>query len=168
MKVLDLRCVRGHGFEGWFASEDDFQRQMGSGLLACPLCGEAQVTRLLSAPRLNLRGDNSHASGASAAASPSENAQARTAAQITQAIPAAAGVPAEIQAAWLDMVRRVLAHTEDVGQRFAEEARRIHYGEAPVRGIRGKASPAETEALLEEGIAVLPLPVPEGMDGPLQ
>ena len=171
MKVLDLQCARGHGFEGWFVSEDDFRRQIDEGLLTCPLCGEAHVKRLPSAPRLNLRGESGYDSGADESAVALENAQrqhAITTAQADLAMQAAAGMPAALQAAWLRMVRRVLAQTEDVGERFAEEARRIHYGEAPERGIRGKASLAETEELLAEGIGVLPLPIPEGMDGPVQ
>jgi hypothetical protein len=164
MKVLDLRCAQGHGFEGWFASEDDFQRQIGGGLLTCPLCGQTSITRLLSAPRLNLHGG----SGADEYGEAAQNTQARQLTSAESAESAAVGIPASLQAAWLRMVRRVLARTEDVGERFAEEARRIHYGEAPERGIRGKTTPAETEALLAEGIAVLPLPIPEGMDGPVQ
>jgi hypothetical protein len=74
----------------------------------------------------------------------------------------------QFQAAYLQFARRVVAETEDVGERFAEEARKIHYGESEERGIRGKASREETEALLDEGITVMPLPVPEGFNGPLQ
>lgn len=73
-----------------------------------------------------------------------------------------------LQAEWLKMVRHVMANTEDVGDRFAEEARRIHYGETDERAIRGQASREETEALVEEGIAVLPLPIPKALKGPLQ
>jgi hypothetical protein len=73
-----------------------------------------------------------------------------------------------LQAAYLQLARRVVEQTEDVGPRFAEEARKIHYGEAEERGIRGQASLEETEALLEEGIGVMPLPMPEGFNGPLQ
>jgi hypothetical protein len=73
-----------------------------------------------------------------------------------------------LQAAWLQMARQIVNQTEDVGSRFAEEARKIHYGESEERGIRGQASREETEALLEEGIAVMPLPLPEGLKGPLQ
>jgi hypothetical protein len=73
-----------------------------------------------------------------------------------------------MQLAWMRAVREVMANTEDVGERFAEEARRMHYGEADERNIRGRASREETEALLEEGIPVLPLPVPKGLKGPLQ
>jgi hypothetical protein len=68
----------------------------------------------------------------------------------------------------LQMVRHVMANTEDVGTQFAEEARKIHYGEADHRNIRGQASREETEALLEEGIDILPLPVPAGLKEPLQ
>ncbi|MDR2990858.1 MAG: DUF1178 family protein [Burkholderiaceae bacterium] len=168
MKVLDLQCAQGHGFEGWFASEDDFQRQIDSGFLTCPLCGEARITRLLSAPRLNLRGGSGPDSSVEKSTDAASNAETQPSAAAPVTESAAVGVPAALQAAWLHMVRRVLAHTENVGERFAEEARRIHYGETPERGIRGKASPAETEALLAEGIAVLPLPIPEGMDGPVQ
>lgn len=149
MKVLNLQCAGGHGFEGWFGSEDDFQDQLARGLVSCPLCGEAQVAKLPSAPRLNF--------GATA---PEARVPAR---QEVVATPDAA-----MQAALMKMVRHVMANTEDVGERFAEEARKIHYGETEERGIRGQASREETEALLDEGISVLPLPVPKGLKGPLQ
>ena len=68
----------------------------------------------------------------------------------------------------MTLARKILANTDDVGDQFAEEARRIHYGEAAERGIRGRASPEQTEALLEEGIAVMPLPLPDALKGPLQ
>jgi hypothetical protein len=74
----------------------------------------------------------------------------------------------DLQAMWLQAVRHVLEKTEDVGEGFPEEARRIHYGEAPERGIRGRASRAETDALREEGIEVMPLPLPPALKGPLQ
>ena len=77
------------------------------------------------------------------------------------------GVSAAFQAAWLAMVRRVMAQTEDVGDRFASEARRMHYGETEERGIRGQATPQETAELLDEGIAVLPLALPQAAKEPL-
>jgi hypothetical protein len=147
MKVLNLRCSHGHGFEGWFGSEDEFQDQLGRGLVECPLCADVQVTKMPSAPRLNL--------GASHAAPAAKQEVVST-------------PEATLQAAWMQMVRHVMANTEDVGEKFAEEARKIHYGESEERGIRGQASREETEALLEEGISVLPLPVPKGLKGPLQ
>lgn len=152
MKVFNLQCSALHRFEGWFASEEDYASQVERGLLECPLCADKTVQKLPSAPRLNL--------GASEApvASQAGQQQALVAGDAAQAL----------QAAWLQMARQIVSQTEDVGPRFAEEARKIHYGESEERGIRGQASREETEALLEEGIAVMPLPLPEGLKGPLQ
>jgi hypothetical protein len=149
MKVLDLRCANGHGFEGWFASDEDFMDQNGRGLVECPLCADKVVTRLPSAPRLNL-------SGAQAPLAPSVTA------------PTVDARPADLQAAWLQAVRHLMANTEDVGERFAEEARRIHYGEEPQRGIRGQATPEERHALREEGIETMSIPLPAAVKGPVQ
>jgi len=154
MKVLDLQCAHGHGFEGWFASEEDFGNQLERELLECPLCGDKTIAKLPSAPRLNL-----------GAREPARE-RAQPAAAGEQAV--AALPPAAMQAAWMQMVRRVMAQTEDVGERFAEEARRMHYGETEERGIRGQATRAQTEELLDEGIAVMPLPIPAGLKEPLQ
>jgi hypothetical protein len=143
MKVIDLRCHNGHGFEGWFASDDDFLDQNGRQLIGCPLCADTVIVRLPSAPRLNLSGAREVSAQESA-------------------------VPADPQALWLKAIRHVLASTEDVGERFADEARRIHYGEADERGIRGLASADEREALRDEGIEVMPLPLPAALKEPLQ
>jgi hypothetical protein len=153
MKVLNLRCANGHGFEGWFGSEEDFLDQNGRGLVECPVCADRVVTRLPSAPRLNL-------SGAREATTP--------AAREEPTPPRAAPAAADLQAAWMQAVRHVMANTEDVGERFPEEARRIHYGEVPGRGIRGNATPEEREALQEEGIETFALPVPKALKGPVQ
>jgi len=143
MKVFNLCCAHDHRFEGWFASEGDFVSQAESGRIECPMCGDTAVTRLPSAPRLNL-------------ASGREETQA-----VTQS--------PDLQSLWMQAMRRVVENTEDVGERFPEEARRIHYGETPERGIRGRASRDETEALREEGIEVMPLPpLPPSLKGPLQ
>jgi len=143
LKVLNLRCAQDHRFEGWFASDEDEASQRERGLLACPMCGATDVQRLPSAPRLNF-----------GAAAPAE----------TLALPA----PDDLQAQWMQAVRQVMERTEDVGERFAEEARRIHYGEVPQRGIRGQASRSDAEALKEEGIEVMALPVPAALKGTLQ
>ena len=145
MKVLDLRCANGDGFEGWFASEDDFLEQNGGGRIECPLCADRVISRLLSAPRLNISG----------------------AREVAEAAPAAPVQP-DMQAAWLRAVRHVIKNTEDVGERFTEEARRIHYGEAPNRGIRGEATGEQRAALQEEGIEVAAIPVPPALKEPLQ
>jgi hypothetical protein len=166
MKVLDLRCEHGHAFEGWFGSEDDYRQQLERGLLECPLCGTKAVQRLPSAPRLNLSGARAEPSQ-SAAAAPATAAPAQAAA--SAAVPPMADAQRQAaQAQWLQAVRHVMANTEDVGSQFAEEARRIHYGEAENRGIRGQASKEETQALSEEGIDVFSLPVPEALKGPVQ
>ena len=163
MKVLNLRCTHGHGFEGWFASEADFLSQTHQGLTACPLCGDTDVTRLPSAPRLNLSGARAPAADAPPAA-PAGQARPTTPPAPPAAGPAGAPSP-EMQALWLKAVQQVLRNTEDVGERFPEEARRIHYGETAQRGIRGQASADERAALAEEGIEVMPLPLPAALKG---
>ena len=146
--MLDLRCANGHGFEGWFGSDDDYLDQNGRGLIGCPLCADRIISRMPSAPRLNLSG----------ATEPQPAAKADAKADLP--------APPDMQAMWLQMVQQVLRHTEDVGLRFAEEARRIHYGEVPQRGIRGQASAEERAALADEGNEVMPLPLPPGLEGP--
>lgn len=162
MKVLDLRCDHDHAFEGWFASEDDFQQQLQRKLVECPLCGSQAVRRLPSAPRLNLSG----AREPQPRPKP-ELAQAGTATPATRTpAPGEPGLaPAALQALWMQAVAQVLQNTEDVGERFAEEARRIHYGESEDRGIRGQASAEEREALADEGIEVFALPIPAALKG---
>jgi len=153
MKVLDLRCSHGHGFEGWFASNEAFESQLADGLVECPVCADTRIVKLLSAPRLNLG-----------------NAKAPAGAAAASSAPATAQVPAELspEARWMRAVREVLAKTEDVGDRFADEARKMHYGEAEERGIRGQATREQTEALLDEGIPVMPLPIPAALKETLQ
>ena len=155
MKVFNLRCSQGHGFEGWFGSEDDHAQQVERGLLTCPLCGDHDVVRLPSAPRLNLSTSPREASSGPVqpAAEPRPSARA-------------ADPDQQMQAHWLRAVREVLDRTEDVGERFPEEARRIHHGESEERGIRGQATPEEREALREEGIEVHSLPLPKALIGP--
>ncbi|MBL8286622.1 MAG: DUF1178 family protein [Rubrivivax sp.] len=160
MKVLNLRCANGHVFEGWFASDDDYMDQNGRGLVECPLCADKVIARLPSAPRLNLSGARAEGPAKPAPAPASQLPQAAQTPQTAQ--------PADLQAAFMKAVREMMQRTEDVGPRFAEEARRIHYGEAAERGIRGQASPEEREALRDEGIETFALPIPPGLEGPLQ
>jgi hypothetical protein len=148
MKVLDLQCAHQHSFEGWFASEDDFQGQLARGLVECPMCGDQQIVKRLSAPRLNFGKSGDPAAPRQELAAPAPDPK--------------------LQAAWMQMVRHVMSNTEDVGETFPEEARKIHYGESPERAIRGQATADETAELIDEGIAVLPLPVPKALKGPLQ
>lgn len=131
MIVLDLSCEKGHRFEAWFASSDAFEQQCASGLVGCPHCGSHQVKRLPSAPYVQT---SSHA---------------RT---------PAAPDPQAIAAKLIEALRAAAKQSEDVGERFVEEARRIHYGDAEERAIRGQARPGDMIELLEEGIPILPVP----------
>ena len=166
MKVLDLHCSANHVFEGWFGSEEDFQNQLQRKLVQCPVCGDSDVTKQLSAPRINLgaqppkvtpQTNKPNAAPATALPvkrepAPELNAEAR------------AHLHA-MQAAWMQWSRKVAENTENVGKNFAEEARRIHYGETEERAIRGQTSAEEAMELLDEGIGVLPLALPEAADG---
>lgn len=138
MIIYELACEHAHRFEGWFKSADSFDDQASQGMVQCPVCGSARVQRLPSA----------HI-GTAAAREPAP------------ATPSGTGAPPPGDARVLlrALTRLVLDHTEDVGQGFAEEARRIHYAEAPERAIRGQATPEEVASLEDEGIEVLPLPI---------
>lgn len=154
---MDLRCGSAHSFEGWFASDDDYRSQRERGLLDCPVCGNADVVRLPSAPRLNLSGARPPASettGAPATVHPGPLAK-------TPSGPPGAGIAVHDGTAtrFVKAVAELLKNTEDVGDRFAEEVRRIHYGESDAKAIRGQATPSEREALADEGIEVFTLPV---------
>jgi len=167
MKVLDLQCARQHFFEGWFASEADFQSQLMRGLVECPMCTNKGIQKMPSAPRLNLGGHgDTHAD--SHHSRPQPIAPTSPFAPVPRHDAAASGSNAATenqtstslaeQAAFLKALRRVVANTEDVGDKFAHEARAMHYGDSEARSIRGRASAREAVALLQEGIEVLPLP----------
>ncbi len=181
MKVLNLQCAGMHTFEGWFGSEEDYQSQRERGLVACPMCANTEVRKLPSAPRLNLgavdprpskpiaQADPSPPSGSSSSATPVNAPAAPTAEAVVSSLSQVHPEAAEmVQEAWMKMVKHVIANTEDVGQNFAEEARKMHYGESEERNIRGQASMEETQDLLEEGIEVVPLPVPDALKSGLQ
>ncbi len=143
MIVFNLTCQHQHSFEGWFRSAEDFESQHKQGLVVCPICGDAEITRGLSAPRLNVAA--------------SRQSRSETGPTIEQ-----------MQSLWYKTAREVLRSTEDVGERFAEEARKIHYKESPDRAIRGKATAEERAELREEGIDVYALPIPDSLKEPLQ
>lgn len=158
MKVLNLQCSLHHVFEGWFASETDFLSQCNRALVQCPVCGDPSVTKMLSAPRLNLSGATAPSSNPS---STSDLATLSRKAVDTPSWPALA-------AAWSEVSQRLAANTTDVGDQFAEQARKMHYGETESHAIRGQTSVDEARELVEEGIDVLPLLLPDAMKGPLQ
>ena len=148
MKVFNLCCDFEHAFEGWFASREDFDGQFSAGLVECPVCGSRAVQKMPAAPRLNISGAQEPAAPAKA--------------------PVAMPNEAAMRAMLMQMARHIVANTEDVGERFPEEARRIHYEEAPKRSIRGVASQDEAAALEDEGIEVMPLPLSDLLKKPLQ
>jgi len=147
LKVFNLRCDNGHAFEGWFNSSADFDTQQSDGLLSCPLCGTSGVLKMPAAPYLT----------SAVVAAPAPEKQE-----------AALPTTAQMQALFSKLAREIAANTVDVGERFAEEARRIHYKEVPERGIRGITTKDEAAALEDEGINVMPLPFAHLLKGPMQ
>jgi hypothetical protein len=143
MIIYDLVCKHKHGFEGWFSSNEDFERQREAELIRCPLCDDAAIARRPSAQVRIGR-----------AAKPKQESEAKVAPEAPKPGEVAIGGDADV----LRVMRRLVADTENVGRAFAEEARKIHYEEAPKRGIRGQATPDEAEGLREEGIDFMSLP----------
>lgn len=130
MIVFDLACSGGHVFEAWFGSHADFDDQRARKLVSCPICGDGGIDKAPMAPRI---------SGTRSNAAPD---------------------PKQVMQAMMMAQRKLLASSEDVGHRFAEEARAIHAGDAEERQIHGQATPAEAKTLIEDGVPVAPLPFP--------
>jgi hypothetical protein len=143
--VFDLICrPDGHVFEAWFGSSDDYDSQRRRGMVRCPLCGASDVQKAVTAARLGVKGNQ-------------RLAGERAAPKMVSSDPI--GVK-RILAAMAAAQKQILEQSEYVGDRFADEARAIHVGEADVRPIHGRATPEQSESLLEDGIAVAPLPFP--------
>lgn len=148
-----LVCSAEHAFDGWFRSSEDFEGQAARGLVSCPSCGSTDVRRGLMAPAIATRTERGPTVFADAPEA-SPGAAAPTAA-VAMADPRAAVLVEMLRA-----VRRQVEQNADyVGDRFAEEARKIHYGETDARGIYGEASPSDVKALQEEGVEIHPLPL---------
>jgi hypothetical protein len=147
MIVYDLICAHEHRFEGWFASADDFARQRGETMIRCPICEDAAIERT---PSANIQVGRAPAPAAESEAKPEAKPDAKPEGPTKDV----SGGEAEA----LKLLRRLIAKTENVGRAFPEEARRIHYDEAPQRGIRGQATHEEAEDLRDEGIDVMSLP----------
>ncbi|HEY7811517.1 MAG TPA: DUF1178 family protein [Allosphingosinicella sp.] len=145
MIIFDLKCgAQGHVFEGWFGSSQDYETQQGRGLVTCPLCGSPEVTKAPMAPAVPAK-TNARA----AAPSPTSDLFSAAPAEVKAMLAAAAAVQ-----------KTLLANSESVGDRFADEARAIHLGEADARPIHGRATPEQAQSLAEEGVAIAPLPFP--------
>ncbi|MBU4528691.1 MAG: DUF1178 family protein [Hoeflea sp.] len=131
---FSLHCDKDHEFEGWFGSSRDFDGQSARGMIDCPVCGSRQVSKALMAPAVTV----------------SREAPVRPLAMDPE--------KREMMRKLREMVQAVKQNSEDVGDRFADEARKIHHGEAEVRGIIGQASSDDARSLIEEGIEIAPLP----------
>ena len=161
MKVYNLACPLDHRFEGWFASEEDCLAQQDKGMLACPVCDSTEITRMPSAPHIGKlssaelaipKVESENLSGGVVALTGSDHSQ----------------LEAQVQAAFLRGMRELMGRSEDVGDSFADEARKIHYKESPERSIRGQTTLDEAEALREEGIDVLSMPMMPALKNTLQ
>ena len=139
MIVYDLVCAQQHRFEGWFASTEDYARQHDQTMIRCPVCDDAAIERR---PSANVQ--------IGRAAMPAGERETGTETE-TETVTSG-------EAEALKLMRRLVANAENVGRAFPEEARKIHYDEAPKRGIRGQASPEEAESLRDEGIDFMSLP----------
>lgn len=175
MKVFDLHCENGHIFEGWFSNQADFDNQIARGILCCPMCDSPKVHKKITAARLKRKSNTNgrlvqkpfsaevtavdagrpNNQPANPRKTPEQNAEKISPENLET-----------LKAHYFALARHLARHSEDVGENFAAEARRIHAGDAPQRAIRGQSNWQQTQELLEEGIAVLPLP--EGADKPLQ
>jgi hypothetical protein len=144
MIVFDLKCLDlGHVFEAWFGSTDDYEDQRRRGLVQCPLCGTERIEKAVMAPRVGAKGNQAVQAVADEGLSVSSDPEVKA-----------------MLAAVVEMQKKLLENSSYVGDRFAEEARAIHLGEADGRPIHGRATREQAESLIEEGIAVAPLPFP--------
>ena len=161
MKVYNLACPLDHCFEGWFASEEDCLVQQDKGMLACPVCDSTEITRMPSAPHIGKSSSSELAIPKIESENLSGGVVALTGSDHSQ-------LEAQVQAAFLKGMRELMGRSEDVGDSFADEARKIHYKESPERSIRGQTTLDEAEALREEGIDVLSMPMIPALKNTLQ
>ncbi|THD42912.1 MAG: DUF1178 family protein [Bradyrhizobium sp.] len=148
-----LVCEDGHSFESWFPDAAAYDQQARRGLVACPDCGSARVAKAIMAPAVVGAAREPRIEASSRTTVPAQD-QARRHAPVALVDDKRRALGQAIRA----LRREIEANTDDVGPEFAETARAIHFGEAPERAIRGQASDEEVEALLEDGVGVLPIP----------
>jgi hypothetical protein len=143
--IFDLKCPQGHVFEAWFGSSGEYDEQKRRGLVACPLCGSAEVAKAPMAPAVPAKGNSRPTAPEGVSGGPAD----------VKAMLAAAAA----------MQKKILEQSEGVGERFADEARAIHLGEKQARAIHGRATREQAESLVEDGIPVAPLPFPVAEPG---
>ena len=156
MIIFDLICAEGqHRFEGWFGSSQDYAEQLDRGLLDCPVCGSKNIAKAAMAPNVGRKGNQE-------LASPKSTAD-RSEIQATKPVTNEMAVPADYKkmiGKLVEAQEKMLASSEWVGDKFADRARDIHYGDTDTKSIHGTASQQEVADLAEEGISALPLPLP--------
>jgi hypothetical protein len=145
-----LRCERGHAFESWFQSSSAYESQEKRRLVNCPVCGSAKVERAIMAPQIVSKKGKDIAAPAPAAAT-EVTAPASTPLMMAQ--------ERELRAKLKELRDHIVKNADNVGERFPNEARKMHYGDIEHRPIYGEASPDEARSLIEEGVEVTPLPV---------
>jgi hypothetical protein len=157
MILYRLRCSKGHEFESWFKDSKTYERQEKKSLIGCAVCGDSKVARAVMAPRIGKKGKGEVEAPAVPAAAPAPTPEQQQMAALTRKM------PKELREALLKVRTEVEKNCEHVGDKFAEEARKIHYGESDKRGIYGETTDQEAESLAEEGIEFGRLPwIPRG------
>jgi hypothetical protein len=161
-----LQCERGHAFESWFQSSAAYESQEKRKLVNCPVCGSAKVERAIMAPQIVSKKGRASAEPAAAEAAPPASAPASASAAAAAAAPASTPLmmaqERELRAKLKELREHIVKNADNVGERFPNEARKMHYGDIEHRPIYGEASPDEARALIEEGVEVTPLPVLPG------
>lgn len=155
-----LACAHGHSFEGWFRGSEDFETQAEAGSVTCPACGSTEVAKQLMTPSVaTARGKAARPVEEVPQAETAPSAAETAAPARNQQVSLAQPQMAELAEAMRRIRKHVTENAENVGPRFAEEARAMHYGETEKRGIYGEATAEDTSSLLEDGIEVYPLPI---------
>jgi len=149
----NLRCERGHAFESWFQSSSAYETQEKRQLVNCPACGSAKVERAIMAPQIVSRKGRDRAEPVPAAPTTSTEVTAPTSTPLMMA------QERELRVKLKELRNHIVKNADNVGERFPNEARKMHYGDIEHRPIYGEASPDEARALIEEGVEVSPLPV---------
>ena len=150
----NLRCERGHAFESWFQSSAAYESQEKRKLVNCPVCGSAKVQRAIMAPQIVSKKGRDKAEPVPAVAAPAD-----TAATASMPTPLLMAQERELRAKLKELRDHIVKNADNVGERFPNEARKMHYGDIEHRPIYGEASPDEARALIDEGVEVSPLPV---------
>ena len=149
-----LQCERGHAFESWFQSSSAYESQEKRKLVNCPICGSAKVERAIMAPQIVSQTKRDRAEPA-----PAPSPGAEVAAPAPTSTPLLMAQERELRAKIKELRDHIVKNADNVGERFPNEARKMHYGDIEHRPIYGEASPDEARALIEEGVEVSPLPV---------